>query len=73
MIKNRTFLTVVGFLLVGIGFLSLILSLVGIEFSFLNWLRSFGPLGAFLVRLGMILGGFILIYLGQTDWEREEI
>lgn len=73
MLKYATALTVVGFLLAGVGFLSLILSLVGVEFSFLTWMRSFGPLSAFLLKLGLAIGGIMLIYLGQTDWEREEI
>jgi len=40
--KNKAWLTVVGFLLAGTGFLAIILSLVGLQFTFLAWLDDMG-------------------------------
>ena len=72
MTKHRTLLTVLGFLIGGLGFLSLVLSLVGVELGVLAWLRALPPLLAFLLRIGFILAGFVLIYVGATDWDQEE-
>ncbi len=73
MTKNKTFLTIIGFLFVIIGFLAIFLNFVGIDFAFLYWLRIFGGLGAFLAKILMILAGFVLVYFGQVDLEKEEI
>lgn len=58
-----------GFLLVGVGFLALVLSLIGLKLSYLTWLDAPGPLFGFLMRIVMIVGGFIVIYLAQMDPE----
>lgn len=71
MMKNRGWITLVGFLLAGTGFLALILSLVGLQLAFLTWIDAPGGLFGFIIRLIMIMGGIILIYFGQTDLERE--
>lgn len=73
MSKNKTFLTIIGFLFVIIGFLAIFLNFVGVDFAFLYWLRQFGGLGAFMTKVGMVLVGFILVYFGQVDLDREEI
>lgn len=73
MSKNKTFLTIIGFLFVIIGFLAIFLNFVGVDFAFLYWLRQFGGMGAFLAKIAMVLIGFILVYFGQVDLEREEI
>ena len=73
MSRNKTLLTIIGFLLAGIGFLSVFLALVGVDLAYLFWLRQFGALVAFGVKVGMILVGFIFIFFGQTDLAKEEI
>ena len=73
MFRNKTLVTVIGFLLAGIGLLSIFLSVVGANFSFLSWLEAWGAAGAFFTKIGLAIVGFILIYLGQTDWEREDV
>lgn len=70
--KNRGWITLVGFLLAGIGFLSLILSLVGLNLAFLTWIDAPSPLFGFITRLVMIVIGIVLIYLSQTDFEGEQ-
>ncbi len=69
--KNKGLLTLVGFLLAGIGFLALVLSVVGAKLSFLLWIDSAGALLGFVARLLMILIGIIIIYLAQTDFKGE--
>ena len=73
MSQNKTFLTIIGFLLVIIGFLAIFLNFVGVDFAFLYWLRQFGGIGAFMTKIAMVLIGFILVYFGQVDFDREEI
>lgn len=67
--KNKSILTLVGFLLIALGFMAIILSLVGLRFSFLAWLDAPGALFGFVIRLLMIVTGFILVYFAQTDFE----
>ncbi|MFT5166771.1 MAG: hypothetical protein ACI8P3_002003 [Saprospiraceae bacterium] len=62
----------IGFSLFIIGFLALFLMLVGVQLSFLTWIDAPGRLIGFLIRVGMILSGAIIIFLSQTDWRKEE-
>jgi hypothetical protein len=63
---------ILGFVLIIIGMLSLILMVVGVQLSFLTWIDALGRLGGFLIRLLMIIGGFVIITLSQTDWRNVE-
>jgi|GEM_PF-804626 len=71
MIKHRSLFTVIGFLLAGTGLLALIVSLVGLELSALAWMKALPPLAAFVAKIVMTLAGIVMIYVAQTDWERE--
>ena len=68
---KKGLLTLFGFILVGIGFLTLILSLIGIQLSFMTWMEKAGPLTALLLRLGLIMSGFIMIYLVRTNLQEQ--
>ncbi len=68
---NKTLLTVAGFFLFTFGFLSLVLSMIGVQLAFLAWLDKIGALFAFIIRILMVLAGIILVALAQTDWARE--
>lgn len=68
---NKTLLTVAGFLLFTFGFLSLVLSMIGVQLAFLAWLDKLGALFAFVTRIIMVLAGVLLVALAQTDWARE--
>ncbi len=59
---------ILGFLLAGTGFMALILSLVGIQLSFLTFIDIPGPLFGFVTRLVMIVAGFVIIYMNLTRW-----
>lgn len=69
---NKGLLTLFGFLLFLFGFLSLVLSMIGIQMAFLVWIDLPGPLFGFLIRLGMIIAGVMIVALAQTDWKREK-
>jgi hypothetical protein len=68
MSKYKNLLTILGFLLVVTGFLSMIVRVVGLKFSFLLFLESWGSLVGFVLKLLIIMIGFILTYLGQTNF-----
>ncbi len=67
MIKNKGIATLFGFILAGLGFLSIILSMIGLKFSFLMWLDAPGSLFGFVAKIAMILVGFVIIYLTTTN------
>lgn len=67
--KNNGLLTLVGFILAGLGFFALVLSVVGAKLSFLLWIDAWGAYVGFVIRIMMILIGIIIIYLAQTDFE----
>ncbi len=69
---KKAIFAIIGFSLFIIGFLALFLMLVGVQLSFLSWIDAAGKLLGFIIRLGMIVGGGIIIFLSQTDWNKEE-
>ncbi len=73
MLRHSTTLTVIGFVLLFLGLVSLVLNYVGVDIFFLAWLYELGVGLSFAIRLLMLILGFILIYVGQTNWEQEEI
>jgi hypothetical protein len=72
MLKHSTTLTVVGFLLLFVGILTLFLNMVGVDLVFMQWIYEANPALSFIIRLVMVIAGLIMIYIGQTDWDREE-
>jgi len=59
--RTIAILTFIGFLLFFFGMMSLILSLMGLSISFLDWMsESFGRGGAFFIHLCMIVIGLVL-------------
>ena len=69
---SKAIYTTIGFLFFTIGFLALVLSLVGVQLSFLTWIDAPGRLFGFVVRLLMILTGIIIVVLTRSDWREEE-
>lgn len=70
--SKKGILAIIGFSLFITGFLALFLMLVGVQLSFLTWIDAPGKLFGFLIRIGMILSGAVIIFLSQTDWKKEE-
>lgn len=73
MLRHGTTITVIGFILLFVGLVSLFLNYVGVDLFFLAWLYALNPLLSFGLRLLMVIFGITLMYVGQTDWEREHI
>lgn len=69
---SKAIYTTIGFLLFIIGLLALVLSLVGVQLSFLTWIDQPGRLFGFIMRILMLLGGVVIVFLTRTDWREEE-
>lgn len=67
MLKNKALWTTLGFFLIITGFLALALSMVGIQLAMLTWLDALGGMIGFIVKILMVIGGFVMVYLSQTD------
>jgi hypothetical protein len=70
---RKSILTLIGFFLFVFGFLSLVLSMVGVQLVFLTWLDTLGRLLGFLARVIMILAGISIVALAQIDWKKEKM
>lgn len=54
-------------MLIGAG--SLVLNLIGMEFRLLMWIDLWGPTVGTLIRVGLIVAGFVLFFLGMKAEE----
>jgi len=70
---DKPIVTVIGYILILLGFLALILSMIGLRLKFLSFLEFGGPLLAFIIKMSMIMLGFVLMYISKTiDRDRKE-
>jgi hypothetical protein len=54
-----------------IGILSVILALVGLKFTFLNFIYNHGVL-TLVIQLFLLFGGMIILYVSRTSEEEQE-
>ena len=71
-IANRGILTFIGFLLFIFGFSALCLMMMGIQYSFLTWIDAPGRSAGFVIRLVMIVAGFMFVAADRVNWGEEE-
>lgn len=69
--KNKGRWILLGLLLVIIGITAVVLTLVGTQWVFLEFLEKPGRLFAFVAKIIMVMAGFIIIALANTDWDEE--
>ena len=70
----KGYLTVFGYILFVLGFLSLLLGLLGIKLSLLSWIDNFETPVPLVIKLLMLFGGIIVMYVsktGRTDYGPE--
>ena len=72
MIRLRHVFIVVGFLLFVLGMLSLVLTLIGANLSYLAWIDKPGTARGLLIRVFMIGGGLVISYLALNPPKDEE-
>lgn len=59
-------LSVMGFIIFTLGILSVILSLVGLKFTFLSFIYNHGVLSV-IIQIVMIFGGLAMLYVARTS------
>ncbi len=69
--KRKTLWIILGLFLIMSGITALALQLVGTQWVFLQFIEKPGRLFAFVAKLLMVMAGFLLITIANTDWERE--
>ncbi|MEE9439471.1 MAG: hypothetical protein V3V14_10760 [Saprospiraceae bacterium] len=69
--KKISVLSTIGFLMFIIGFVSIVLSLVGLQFSLLSFLNVFGQGSAFVIKLLMLFVGLIIVYVVKMPVEND--
>ena len=69
---NRVTWSIIGWLLFLLGFISIILGLIGLNITPLVFIdRVFNPLFAFLIKLILIIAGIIIFYMSRLPAEDE--
>lgn len=58
--------SLIGFLMFSIGILSIILSLVGLKFTFLDFIYNNGVITV-IIQLILLFGGIIVLYVARTS------
>ena len=61
---------ILGFLLFLFGFIALVLMLVGLQLSFLAFIDDWGRPAGLLIRLLMIFGGVVIVYLMRSRFQQ---
>lgn len=67
--KNKALWTVIGFLLISAGILSLILSLVGLEWKPLLFIYGMGGLVTIIMQVVLITAGFVILFVARNPAE----
>lgn len=69
--KNKGLWLLLGFSLLIFGLTAIFLQIVGTQWVFLNWLEKPGHLFAFVAKVIMVMAGFAIVAIANTDWERD--
>ncbi|MCB0651012.1 MAG: hypothetical protein KDC85_07030 [Saprospiraceae bacterium] len=69
MFKRKGLWSIIGFLMMGLGLMSLIFSMVGMQFAFMQWMDAAGRMGGFLLRVVMMIAGIVILYLANTNFD----
>lgn len=70
-LKSKSIVLILAFLSFLFGFLTLVLTLLGLEFPMLAWIDDFPGVIPLLIKLIMMFGGIIVAYLTATDWKKQ--
>jgi hypothetical protein len=66
---NKGLISLIGFTLFLLGMLSLVLSLVSVQLSFLSGLEAFGRGVGLLLKLAMIVAGAVIVVVTRGNFE----
>jgi hypothetical protein len=66
---KKGYITALGYLLILAGFMSILLSMVGLQLTFLGWLSDLSVGFSILVKLVMLFSGLIIMYMSKMPPE----
>jgi hypothetical protein len=66
--RKKDLYTLIGFVVFATGLTSIIFNIVGVEWYLLQWMNLLNPLFSFMLKLLMIVGGMVIIYLNKVNW-----
>ena len=69
---NKGIVTALGYILFLMGFMSILLTIVGLQLTPLKWISSLGPGMGIIVKLIMLFGGLIIMYISKMPPEEDE-
>lgn len=69
--SKRAKWTLLGFCLFILGMSALTIQMVGLQYGFLAWMESLGRLPSFLLKLGMIVAGLVMVALANAAKEED--
>jgi hypothetical protein len=64
---NKAIYSVIGFILFVLGFLALVLQMVGVQIAFLTWLDSWGGGTGLFLRILMIIVGLVIVIVTRSN------
>lgn len=64
--RQKGWITAIGFSMFILGFLSIVLSMVGVQLQFMTWLDHFGRGWGFLARLLLLMAGILMVISDRT-------
>ncbi len=68
---NKPWITAIGFVLFMLGCVSILISLVGLQISFLKWADDISRVFGFVFKTIIMLTGIIVAYLSKLDNAKE--
>jgi hypothetical protein len=69
---NKSLKLVIAFILFVLGFMSLLMSMLGLQFTYLRWLEKLPVLLSVLIKLAMLIGGIVLAYMVTLGKDSED-
>lgn len=64
---NKAISSIIGFILFVLGFLALVLQMVGVQLMFLTWLDTWGGGTGLFLRLLMIIAGLVIVIVARSN------
>jgi hypothetical protein len=64
--------SLLGFVLFVLGFLALVLQMVGVQIAFLTWLDAWGGGIGLLLRVLMIVAGLVIVIITRSGEQQHE-
>lgn len=68
---KKGYVTLLGFLVFLLGFLSILFSMVGLRFTFFEFISDLGRGAALGIHVILLFGGVIMMYLGRMPADEE--